>query len=193
VPDGEGYIKQLNKRIECDDARAYYELGHSYFYGNQKCNVVQDRNRGLTFWQRAGELGSAVAFKSLANAYKKGTGVPRDEGKARHYFELAAMGGNTTARHYLGFLESVAGNNESAIKHWMIAAQNGSTRSLSNIRRYLVLWKFATKLDFEKAIRAYQQYLDDIRSEQRDEAAAFSDNYTYLTEDDKWLQELDRR
>ena len=31
-----------------------------------------------------------------------GEGVDRDENKAMHYWELAAMGGHAIARHYLG-------------------------------------------------------------------------------------------
>ena len=38
----------------------------------------------------------------------------------------------------------------------------------------------ATKDDFAKALQAYQKYVDEIKSVQRDEAAAFdSDEYRY--------------
>ena len=38
---------------------------------------------------------------------------------------------------------------------------------------------YATKGDYEKALRAYQTYLIEIRSDQRDQAVAFSDDYRY--------------
>jgi hypothetical protein len=33
----------------------------------------------------------------------------------------------------------------------------------------------------EKALRSYQQYIDDIKSDQRDEAAVCNENFRYLT------------
>jgi len=36
-----------------------------------------------------------------------------------------------------------------------------------------------TKDDYAKALRAHQSYLDEVRSDQRDEAAAHSDEYKY--------------
>jgi hypothetical protein len=38
----------------------------------------------------------------------------------------------------------------------------------------------ATKECYEKALRSYQQYMDKIKSDQRDEAAAFSEEFNYL-------------
>jgi TPR repeat protein len=182
TPDEAGYVKQLKMRVECDDARAYYELGHITFNGHQELNVAQDRDKGLKLWQRAGELGCATAYSSLAYVYREGEGVPRDEGKARHYYELAVMGGNARARHFLGYLESRAGNVEIAFKHWTISAGSGNVNSLSNIQMACMSGEFAAKAHYEKALRAYQQYLEDIRSEPRDEAAAFRDDYQYLVE-----------
>ena len=38
----------------------------------------------------------------------------------------------------------------------------------------------ATKEDYSNALLAYQKYIGEIKSEQRDEAAAFSDLYKYI-------------
>ena len=45
-----------------------------------------------------------------------------DKKKAKHYWELAAMGGDVHARNNLGALEGRAGNWELAIKHFLISA-----------------------------------------------------------------------
>ena len=37
----------------------------------------------------------------------------------------------------------------------------------------------ATKYDYAKALKSYQAYLSEVRSDQRDKAAAFSDRYKY--------------
>jgi hypothetical protein len=59
----------------------------------------------------------------------------------------------------------------------MIVAGDGYNDSVK-IRQLYMDWH-ATKEDYTKALQAYQRYLDEIRSEQRDKAAAFSDGYKY--------------
>jgi len=51
----------------------------------------------------------------LGVAYEDGTGVEVDKKKAKHYFELAAMGGNVDARF---MIEGRVGNHYRAFKHW---------------------------------------------------------------------------
>ena len=36
-----------------------------------------------------------------------------------------------------------------------------------------------TKDDYANVLRAYQEYLEEVKSEHRDKAAAFSDNFKY--------------
>ena len=38
---------------------------------------------------------------------------------------------------------------------------------------------YSTKEDYTKALQLYQAYLGEIKSKQRDEAAAYSDRYRY--------------
>ena len=97
----------------------------------------------------------------------------RDDGKAKHYYEFSAMGGDTGARHNLAVLEYRARNMDRGIKHLMIAAEFGYTGSLEMIKLLCI------SNDYEKALRAYQAYLNEIKSPQRDEAAAFHDEYKY--------------
>ena len=60
----------------------------------------------------------------------------------------------------------------------MIAAGTGYNDSLENIKQMFMSGD-ATKDDYAKALRVYQTYLDEIKSPQRNEAAAFNDNYNY--------------
>ena len=92
-----------------------------------------------------------------------------------YYYELAAMGGNVFARHNLGCLEGDDfGNKKRAVKHFMIAAGAGHDDSLEEIQQ-LFLYGHATKDEFEKALRAHKEAKDEMKSEQRESAAA-----TYL-------------
>ena len=101
-----------------------------------------------------------------------------DKKKANHYYKLAAIGGNIVARYNLGNNEQRAGNMNRALKHFMSAAEEGEPISLKKIQK-LYTNGHATKDDYAKALRAYQAYLAEIKSTQRDAAAAARANYRY--------------
>ena len=79
--------------------------------------------------------------------------------------------GNVDARNNLGNLEYRAGNMNRAVKHFMIAAGAGHDKSLKKIRECF-LNGYATKDGFEEALRANKDSKDEMRSEQRETAAA---------------------
>ena len=54
----------------------------------------------------------------------------------------------------------------------------GQINSLENIKQMLMNGR-ATKDDYTKALRAYQVYLVDIKSPQRNEAAIADEDYKY--------------
>ena len=140
--------------------------------------MPQDHAKALELWHQAAELGNAKSYYSIGIAYYDGRGVERDEKKAVHYMELAAMRGHVLARHNLGCFDWQAGNMDQAVKHFMIAAGSGDSNSLERIK---LLFKkgLVTKDDYAKALRAYQAYLVEIKSPQRDEAAAFGEHFKY--------------
>ena len=169
-------IIQIKKRVEIGDAEAIYGLGCWYYDGMY--GMPQDHNKALELWHRAAELGYAPSYHNIANAYSRGNGVERNEKKANHYWELAAMGGVVEARHNLGNAEGRKGNMDRALKHYMIAAGSGDNNSLDMIKQ-MFLKGFATKDDYAKALQTYQAHLNEIKSPQRDEAAAFHETYKY--------------
>ena len=101
-----------------------------------------------------------------------------DKEKAKHFYGLAAMKGDADARYNLATTEKNAGNINRALKHYMIAVQGGDSVSLDTIK---VLYKYelATKENYTKALRSYQEYLGEIKSPQRDKAAAAHEDYRY--------------
>ena len=113
-----------------------------------------------------------MGYNDVGVLYIQGRGVERDENKAKYYYELAAMGGNTMARLNLGCVEGSAGNMNRAMKHWMISARAGDDGSLKEIQDGFVNGN-AKKDDFETALRAHQTSKDEMKSEQREAAARF--------------------
>ena len=129
----EELIERTRKRVEMGDAEAIYILGYDYAEGI--AGLTQDMDKALELWHRATEIGHAASYCSIGYAYHNGRGVERDEKKATHYYELAAMGGDETARHNLGVLEESAGNMGRALKHYMINVRSGDHDSLKKIKQ----------------------------------------------------------
>ena len=169
-------MERLNKRVDLDDPIAIHDIG--CYYNKGKYGFPQDYKKSLERWQKAAELGYAAAYIGIGLAYNNGDGVEVDKEKARYYYELSAMGGDEDARFNLGILEEKAGNSDRALKHHMIAVRSGYSNSLKCVKR-LYSNGDATKEDYTKALRSYQEYLGEIKSVQRDKAAAAHERYRY--------------
>ena len=167
---------RLKKRMQAGDAQAIHELGVLHAEG--RYSIPQDGDKALELLLRAAELGYTTAYNDIGHEYIHGSGVERDEKKAVHYFELAAMGGDEYARYNLGNVEVRAGNYGRALKHYMIAVGSGDNNSLMQIK-HMYSKGCATKDDYAKALRAYQSYLGEIKSDQRDKAAEYDEMCKY--------------
>ena len=172
----EEFNEWLQKRVELGDAEAIFTLGN--YYRNGEFGFPQDYNKAFELFVRAGDLGHAKAYCNVGYAYENGKGVEMDKKKADNYFKLAAMAGNVISRYNLGNSEVRAGNMNRALKHYMIAAGDGDSDALKAIQM-LYTNGHATKEDYAKALRAYQAYLAEIKSTQRDKAAAAHANRYY--------------
>ena len=172
----ESNIEKVKKRAETGDAIAIYTIGAHYNDGS--LGLPLDYTKALELWHRAGELGNSSAYTNIGYAYDFGRGVEMDKKKAIYYYELAAMGGNEVARKNLGCIEEDAGNADRALKHWMIAVRGGNANSLVGVQR-LYSKGHVTKEDYSKALRAFQEYLNEMKSAQRDAAAAASAQFRY--------------
>mgnify|MGYP000110519241 CR=1 FL=1 len=164
------WLERMKKRVEANDAGALCHMGWCYSIGSN--GLPRDLEKANELWLRAGALGNAMAYCHLGHSYLGGRGGNRiGLDKANHYLELAAMGGVTNARYNLGTLEKNAGNIKRALKHFMVSVGDGDDDSLAKIRE-LFMGGYATKNDFEKALRAHQAAKDEMRSDERDVAAA---------------------
>jgi len=172
----EDAIQQYEKRVDVGDAEAMSVLGSSYSTGDN--GLPQDYAKAMELYHRAADLGYAGAYYNIGNAYCFGRGVARDMKKAVYYHELGAVGGHLGSRLTLGVIEA-RGNIERAIKHYLIAVKGGESHSLKQIQN-LYHDGHATKDVYTQALRAYQEYLGEVKSSQRDEAAAASDEQKYL-------------
>jgi len=177
APDSDEEMnKRRGERIKANDHVAIFNQGN--YYRNGKYGLSQDITKAFEHWHRAGELGHAQSYCNIGYAYNNGLGVEVDEKKAMHYYELAAMDGSESARHNLAGNEVRAGNMDRSLKHYMIAVRGGHNKSLEMIQK-IYTHGHATKENYTKALELYQAYLGEIKSLQRDEAAAAYDNEEY--------------
>ena len=107
----------------------------------------------------------------MAIEYYQGSYVKRDMKKHKHHLQLAAIGGHDIARHQLGTMEKYEGYMDISMKHFMIAAKAGFEDSLKEVGEGYKAGH-VTKEDFASTLRAYQQSMDDMTSEERVRAAS---------------------
>ena len=160
-------IERVKKLMEKGNADAFYLL--AVYNADGTYGLPQDRARANELYLKAGELGCAAAFFNLGVVYRTGNGVKIDEKKAKHYYELAAMNGFVQARHNLGCVESRAGNNHRAFKHFIIAARAGNKLSLNTVKQGYMRG-LVTKEEYANTLREYQKSQDETKSDARDKA-----------------------
>ena len=182
APSPNVWSKRLKKRAEMNDAEAIFTLLRVQLNSGSN-GFPRNPRKACELWHRAAKLGLAQANYNLGYAYDDGSiGVELDKEKARHYWNVAAVGGHVNARCNLSYLENKVGNTHRALKHYMIAARGGQNASLKKIRE-LYMGGYATKDDFAQALRSHQEYVGEVRSVQRDQAAAADNNMRYVLVD----------
>ena len=162
-------VKRVQKLMEKGNANAFYY--HAGCYGLGKLGLPQNWVRANELYLKAGQLGCAEAYCTLAVAYQFGNGVEIDTKKAKYYWELAAMMGIVDARYGLGCMEYNAGNHERAYKHCLIAASAGYKPSLDAVKKGYMAGH-VTKEQYAITLREYQKIQDETKSDARDKARA---------------------
>lgn len=159
-------LKQLKKRMHLGDAQAFNMMGVCHING---FGVKKDQEKAIELWTKGGELGCADSFRNIARLYDDDQGVGFNilkDGKA-------AILGDHYARHYLGWIES--NDDERSMKHFRIAAKNGVRESLEVLRVAVAEGKMS-KSDFNSILHDHEISVNEIKSEQRDLAAALIAN-----------------
>ena len=161
-------LKRIKKRMKANDAQAFFEMG--YYYREGKHGVRQNYVKSVEHMEKAAKLGLASANYNLGCSYHNGDGVQRDMKKAKHYWSLAAVQGDLSARHSLAGYEF---NNEKdisrAMKHYRLAAEHGNPDSMRTIHAG-ILRGYVTKNEYEEILRSHNEALELVKSDERDKA-----------------------
>ncbi len=162
----EGADRQIMKRIKKNNDPV------ALCYMGKKHKKEGDYEKALEYHTKAIELGDVDAHACLGNLYYNGLGVQKDEEKAIHHLEQAAIDGHPQARVGLADYETKNGRFERAAKHFIIAANLGEDRSLSSIKD-LFVQGIVSKEDYTTALRGYQAAVEATKSAEREEVKAF--------------------
>ena len=169
-------VERLKERMEIRDPLATFNMACYYKKGTN--GYQHDYTKALELFHCSADLGDPRGYNGICVAYELGHGVEVNKKKARHYFELAAVGGDELSRCNLGNIEMREGNADRALRHYMIAVRCGFLKSLKIIQE-MYSHGHATKEDYSKALQSYQTYLEEIKSDRRDKAAAADEKYRY--------------
>ena len=159
-------IQNYVKRVKANDPVAIHQIG-------SKCNNEGDYEKAFEYLAKAAQLGNMDAHYNLSVLYQKGEGVEKDKKKETYHLEEAAIGGHPWARYNLGACEWNSGEYDRAVKHWIIAAKQGLDKALEEVKEGFHLG-VASKEDYAAALRGHQAAVDATKSEQREEAYAFT-------------------
>ncbi|EJK64971.1 hypothetical protein THAOC_14236 [Thalassiosira oceanica] len=110
--------------------------------------------------------------KGATNAHYFGEGVQQDTAKAVEYYERAAMQGHVLTRHNLGAMEGKKKNNDRAARHYLISAKVGQENSIKTMKM-MFADGIATKEQYAKVLKGYQDAVEGMKSYDRDEAMSF--------------------
>ena len=157
----------IQARAEKKDPEAIYFLGLKYFFG--EVGLQKDMRRAVKLWTEAAELGSVEALFDLGNSYCNGDGVQQDDAKGAEFYKKAAMQGHVESRYNLGTLEGEKGNYDRALRHFLIPAKMGLIHSLEKIKQ-MFMDGLATKEQYSRALKGYQDAVEETKSHDRDEA-----------------------
>ncbi|EJK57530.1 hypothetical protein THAOC_22415 [Thalassiosira oceanica] len=161
----------VQARVLKKDPVAIYYLGLKYFYGDD-LGLQKDMQKSVELFTEAARLGSIEALFNLGNAHYFGDGVEQDTAKAVEYYERAAMQGHAPARHNLGGCEVEKGSYDRAVRHFLISAKVGQEDSIKAMKM-MFADGLATKEQYAKALKGYQDAVEEMKSHDRDEAMSF--------------------
>ena len=157
-------MKYMQKRMKAKDPLAMYFVGSDHY-------AKGDYIGAFEWCTKAAELGHLEAHYLLAQLYGQGNGVEKDVGKETHHLEEAAIGGHPGARSNLAINDFTEGNMERAMKHWIIAANQGHDKPIKCLME-LFKQKYVSKENLDAALRGYQAAIEATKSPQREEAEA---------------------
>lgn len=127
---GESDVR-LMRRAETNDPNAIAKVAHIY-------HSRGDHAKALEYWKKAAALGHAESHHNLSIKYWEGKYIEKDEKRQIYHMEEAAIAGHHLARYNLGLIDRDHGRIDTAVRHWIIAANLGHDDSMKMLKQCYV-------------------------------------------------------
>jgi len=163
----EEHKKNYMHRMKANDPKAFCGMG-------QMCLYEGNDEGAFEYYTKAAELGDVAAHWNLSIYYNEGIVVEKNEKRAVYHWEKAAIGGHPFARYNLGNHEFRNRRIDRAVKHWIIAANQGFDDALDVVRQGFRKG-YVSKEEYASTLRGHQAAVDATKSEQRDAAYVLSE------------------
>jgi tetratricopeptide (TPR) repeat protein len=160
-------VHSVESHFQINDPKAFCGMG-------QMCLYEGNDEGAFEYYTKAAELGDAAAHWNLSIYYNQGIVVEKNEKKAVYHWEKAAIGGHPFARYNLGNHEFRNRRIDRAVKHWIIAANQGFDDALDVVKQGFRKG-YVSKEEYASTLRGHQAAVDATKSEQRDAAYVLSE------------------
>lgn len=169
--DDKTIVAKVEKLAEKGYGTAFHLLAQFYAQG---MHVQRDVSKAVELYKKGGEHGCAEAYGNLARIYYHGENGEVDKKKAKHYYALAAMMGDVTARIDIASMEKEAGSTFWFYRHLLVSARAGHEDSIAELKNG---YKdgFISKDEYAESLRLYQMRSNEMKSKMREEAARFDE------------------
>lgn len=133
ISSGEAKTKPLRPKAETGDAKAQFDLGFLYLYGDFYSHLDADRDQGLFWIRKSASQGYAQAQDLMGCLLYRGGILPQDKAEAVKWFRKAAEQGDPYAQSNLGYCylkgEGVSKDPIEAVRLFRLAAAKGEVKA----------------------------------------------------------------
>ena len=133
LPDGNEKTMPLRPKAEKGEARAQFDLGFLYLFGDFYSHLEADQAKGMYWLRKSLAQGDAQAQDLMGCLLHRGQFLAQDKVEAAKWFRKAAEQGDPYAQSNLGYCylkgEGVAKDTAEAVRWFRLAAAKGEVKA----------------------------------------------------------------
>ena len=141
LPDGNEKTMPLRPKAEKGEARAQFDLGFLYLFGDFYSHLKADQAKGMYWLRKSLAQGDAQAQDLMGCLLHRGQFLAQDKVEAAKWFRKAAEQGDPYAQSNLGYCylkgEGVAKDTAEAVRWFRLAAAKGEVKAQRHLGRIL--------------------------------------------------------
>ncbi len=158
LPDGSAKTMPLRPKAEKGDARAQFDLGFLYLFGDFYSHLQADQDKGMYWLRKSLAQGDAQAQDLMGYLLHRGQFLAQDKVEAAKWFRKAAEQGDAYAQSNLGYCylkgEGVTKDAAEAVRWFRLAAKQGEVKAQRHLAGILEKGE-GVPMDCEEAAKLF--------------------------------------